>query len=96
MARKIAEKVAMNDILKNGPQWLKKRQLPRKPLKTRNKKNQYGFPDGKWKCTCCGEIYDPENIQKSTGSWRSVDGYMEHKCPGNIPQAGHFIAEKIG
>ena len=42
---------------------------------------------GVWRCSCCGEMFDGISPE-----WRMIDGKMEHKCPGNDPQAGYFAA----
>lgn len=49
------------------------------------------FKAGEWACTNCGavlpELPGPE--------WRFGD-VPQHKCPGLIPQAGHFDAAPVG
>ena len=46
----------------------------------------------RWKCTRCGEVRGGGIY---TVFWRWNGRIMEHKCPGDIPRAGHFPAEVI-
>ena len=48
---------------------------------------------GLWRCSCCGDAM-PDGV--GTSAWRWSGRAWEHKCPGNIPQAGHFEARRFG
>lgn len=48
---------------------------------------------GLWRCEGCGDAYDE---QTDVGAWLWAGDALQHKCPGNHPQAGYFPARWFG